>query len=274
MLVRRRPHPRGPSLLIAVSACGCTATAPSAAPTAAPAATLPDEPTAASTPLELSLEPLALRASKARSCSRTRAGLQHSPDLARERRRLERPAGVSRTTRSTPAPSLSPDGTRIVFGRILTDTIEAAVADPSLFGAVTLINVDGSGLHEIDTGDRAKLCDEAPEGDAWSPDGSRIAYVRFCFDKKAQFVEAGIWTMKADGTDARQVTKLPATRTSRTIGSAGPRMGSRSSSNGSTPRSPRSARRSSRSGPMARACSRSRRGRSTATTRTGRPTAR
>ena len=33
--------------------------------------------------------------------------------------------------------SLSPDGTKIVFGRVFTDSIEAAVADPSLFGTLT-----------------------------------------------------------------------------------------------------------------------------------------
>ena len=104
--------------------------------------------------------------------------------------------------------SLSPDGTTIVFYRELTDSLEAAVADPSLFGTLTVVNTDGSDLHEIDTADRAKRCDVGPEGDAWSPDGTRIAYVRVCFDKRAQPVEAGVWTIKADGTDAQQVTRL------------------------------------------------------------------
>jgi Tol biopolymer transport system component len=103
--------------------------------------------------------------------------------------------------------TLSPDGTRIVFNRIFTDSLEAAVANPDLFGTLTIVNVDGSGLHEILTDDRTKLCDLAPEGDAWSPDGTRIAYVRYCFDRSAGPVEAGIWTAKADGTDARQVTR-------------------------------------------------------------------
>jgi Tol biopolymer transport system component len=31
--------------------------------------------------------------------------------------------------------------------------------------------------------------------------------VRYCFDKKARPVEAGVWTINADGTDARQVTR-------------------------------------------------------------------
>ena len=103
--------------------------------------------------------------------------------------------------------SVSPDGTQIVFTSILTDTVEAAVADPSLFGTLRIVNVDGSDLHEILTEERPKRCDLAPEGDAWSPDGSRIVYVRYCFDRSAKPVEAGIWTVNADGSDATQVTR-------------------------------------------------------------------
>jgi TolB protein len=93
--------------------------------------------------------------------------------------------------------SLSPDGTKIVFYRL---------EDPKLAGAIMIVNTNGSGLHELATASRSKGCDAGPEGDAWSPDGRRIAYARFCFDPAGKFVEAGIWTINADGTDARQVT--------------------------------------------------------------------
>ena len=93
--------------------------------------------------------------------------------------------------------SLSPDGKTVAFYQL---------ADPALPGTIMLVKVDGSGLHELDTGSRAKGCDAAPEGDAWSPDGSRIVFVRFCFDSSGTFIEAGIWTIKIDGTDAQQVT--------------------------------------------------------------------
>ena len=101
--------------------------------------------------------------------------------------------------------SLSPDGKKIVFGRGFTDSVEAAVADPRLFGAIMVVNTDGSDVHEVETGSRAKLCDAAPEGDAWSPDGRQIVFVRVCFDRKAKFVEGGIWTVNVDGTGAHEI---------------------------------------------------------------------
>jgi TolB protein len=107
-------------------------------------------------------------------------------------------------------PSLSPDGRQIVFARQFTEDITPAIKDPSLFGAIMIVNVDGSDLHEVMTGNREHLCDTAPEGDAWSPDGKRIAFVQVCFDRKVNFVGGGIWTINADGTDARQVTKITA----------------------------------------------------------------
>jgi Tol biopolymer transport system component len=107
--------------------------------------------------------------------------------------------------------SLSPDGTRISFYRQFTDSLDAAIADPRLFGTVTLVNTDGSDIHEVDTVSRTKRCDAGPEGDAWSPDGSSLAYVRTCFARPAEFVGQGIWTIDADGSKPRQVTRnLPA----------------------------------------------------------------
>jgi TolB protein len=97
------------------------------------------------------------------------------------------------------AVSLSPDGKAAVFYQVGDD--------PKLPGTIMIVNVDGSGLHELDTGSRSKGCDADPEGDAWSPDGRRIAYARFCFDKTGAFIESGIWSINADGTDARRVTK-------------------------------------------------------------------
>jgi TolB protein len=98
------------------------------------------------------------------------------------------------------AGSLSPDGRKILFYRF-----DPAKDDAP--GTMFIVNTDGSDLHEVATGDRAKGCDDGPEGDAWSPDGKRIAYARFCFDSAGQFVQGGIWTAKPDGTDAREITR-------------------------------------------------------------------
>ena len=104
-------------------------------------------------------------------------------------------------------PSLSPDGRQWVFYQGYPGSLEEVLADPNLFGRIMLVNVDGSGLHELQTGNRANRCDASAEGDAWSPDGRRVVFTRTCFDQAANFVGSGIWTINVDGTDAREVTK-------------------------------------------------------------------
>ena len=104
--------------------------------------------------------------------------------------------------------SLSPDGTRIVFGREFTDSLEAAVADPSLFGTLTVVNTDGSDLHEVDTTDRAKRCDVGSRGGRVVPDGSRHRLRALLLrQERPSRSRRGVWTIKADGTDAQQVTR-------------------------------------------------------------------
>ena len=61
-------------------------------------------------------------------------------------------------------PVFSPDGTRIAFGRITGDSPEGQLE------AVNVVNVDGTGLHEI-LAPRAGL--EHPD---WSPDGRLISF--------------------------------------------------------------------------------------------------
>jgi Tol biopolymer transport system component len=105
------------------------------------------------------------------------------------------------------AVSLSPDGKAVVFYQAYTDQLEAALADPRLMGAIMAVNVDGTDLHEIDTGSRARRCDAGPEGtNAWSPDGRRLAYTRTCFESDGSFVGQGLWTINLDGTRPREVT--------------------------------------------------------------------
>ena len=205
MLVRRRPQTLVILVALVVAGCGGTSVGPTAGPstpTVATAALGSTPPAATPTPSR----------SNAPSLQGQIVFEDAGQDFQHSQIWLENADGsnvrqVVSDALTDNSASLSPDGTKIVFYRALSDSLDAAVADPSLFGTLTIVNIDGSDLHEIDTSDRAKRCDVGSEGDAWSPDGARIAYSRFCFDKKAQPVEAGVWTINADGSDARQVTR-------------------------------------------------------------------
>lgn len=80
-------------------------------------------------------------------------------------------------------PSLSPDGKRMVFLKMLEGKEQLFIA-----------NSDGSGEKRL-LNDRADI-----EDPAWSPDGSRVAYVRIANGKKA------IHVMNIDATGDRRVT--------------------------------------------------------------------
>ena len=84
-------------------------------------------------------------------------------------------------------PDYSPDGTRIVFCHDMTGAIELYV-----------INVDGTGLTQL-TSDGAENI--FPR---WSPDGTHIVFSQLF---SADFGYHHLVTMRADGTDRRQLTK-------------------------------------------------------------------
>ena len=86
-------------------------------------------------------------------------------------------------------PTWSPDGSKILFH---------ASDGSGLENALWTVNVDGTGLTKLTTSLPAGVSD--PRHAAWSPNGSRIAFTA------ARDGQHKVWTMNADGSDARQVT--------------------------------------------------------------------
>lgn len=90
-------------------------------------------------------------------------------------------------------PHFSPDGQRIVYASTKSGSSQ-----------VWIMSVDGSGQTQLTSGFGAEFPDaNAPK---WSPDGSRIAFWSGFETKYGE-----IWTIRADGTDARQLTDQPGT---------------------------------------------------------------
>lgn len=88
-------------------------------------------------------------------------------------------------------PSWSPDGSRVAF----VHYPDQGRAD------IWTMRPDGTDLVKL-TGDMANGV--SPGMPAWSPDGSRIAFVESV--SGAQGTLAKIWTVRADGTDKREIT--------------------------------------------------------------------
>jgi Tol biopolymer transport system component len=87
-------------------------------------------------------------------------------------------------------PRLSPDGRMVAFTRDLS--------------RIFVVNVDGTGMREIDKAGCKKPCG-GDEDVSWSPDGSQLAVTRNLFDASGP-INVAIWVMSADGSGAHQVT--------------------------------------------------------------------
>jgi Tol biopolymer transport system component len=88
-------------------------------------------------------------------------------------------------------PDWSPDGARIVFNSSFEG--QAAVE-------IYTVRPDGTGLQRVRRESKRSYSFEP----VWSPDGSRIAMVH-----GTRHTFPHIWTMRADGTDLRQITRGP-----------------------------------------------------------------
>ena len=82
---------------------------------------------------------------------------------------------------------VSPDGTTILFTRI----------DPGRFEQIFIMNVDGTHTRRIS---RGNYYDFVPR---WAPDGTRIAF------SSSRDGTNGVYTMRADGSDVRDVSRTP-----------------------------------------------------------------
>jgi Tol biopolymer transport system component len=93
-------------------------------------------------------------------------------------------------------PSYSPDGKKIAFERAFGPVVH----DQASGGvAIFTMNADGTGVTRLSPKDTSQNGDSQPQ---WSPDGRRIAFVRYNEGRK----EGAIEVMNADGGNVRRLT--------------------------------------------------------------------
>jgi TolB protein len=93
-------------------------------------------------------------------------------------------------------PRWSPEGTQIAFSRNGRGMFRA---NKDLMWATShlwVVNSDGTGEHQVTSGEVGDVAG------SWSPDGSKIAFLRSSADG------TGLWVINSDGTGARQVAPL------------------------------------------------------------------
>jgi Tol biopolymer transport system component len=89
------------------------------------------------------------------------------------------------------SPALSPDGRKVVFAR--------NTADGSTALGAYVVNIDGTGLKQIDTNG---------EDPSWSPDGTQLVETRALFDTGAEApYNVALWIVDASSGAAHQITR-------------------------------------------------------------------
>lgn len=98
-------------------------------------------------------------------------------------------------------PDWSPDGTSIAFVRVTLGT----AGDGYDLHIMTMPADGGEPRALVD----AKVSGEVLDEPAWSPDGTRLAYIRGVYDQATDETATAVWTMAADGSDPVQLLALP-----------------------------------------------------------------
>jgi Tol biopolymer transport system component len=106
------------------------------------------------------------------------------------------PGAAAASAPATPSPAAAGPGT-IAFTRASLGAAGGDLVGES--GDLCVVRSDGSGLRRLAHGSGHRFI---RGGVAWSPDGSRIAFVR-----GQAFDRAGVWVMDADGSGQRLVTR-------------------------------------------------------------------
>lgn len=104
-------------------------------------------------------------------------------------------------------PTWSPDGTKIAFERdIATTSIGVGVGDGGESSAIWVVNADGTNEQQL-TSPSEYEWDSQPD---WSPDGTKIAFVRQNLPEAAGVGGVGpqcvIWVINADKTNPHQIS--------------------------------------------------------------------
>ncbi len=109
----------------------------------------------------------------------------------------EGPGGTECSDNTTPA--LSPDGRLVAFahafGRVVDDQIDDV--------GISTARLHGGGLRQVTPPPTRTAEDNQPQ---WSPDGSRLVFVRVFLDGHNQFVKQAVYTVRADGGGLRRLT--------------------------------------------------------------------